>query len=305
MAPLFKDGSTTMEQALDLARRREFDQARQKFHDASIKFQKEGSILWVNVAQAYSDLFSPEVMSGNPAAQLALSAFIRSTLGTTELRPGPRGISASDLAAQLELAAHDSNVMAAVQSGSGTADALAQALQQVASDYGKLGNQVLYLPELAHQRTTTANLRVPVLMALSFEILGASLEGTDPLTAADRFQTAQQYWTQAGDEARAQAAADRVGHLSFQAKCWFCGREGRGHGIQFVSVPISQDVLGLKGTDASPLPSIDPTARSLYVCKGCLSAVSGMADRIASQRAAEVEQRLNARIQALEMVTRR
>lgn len=300
MAPLLKDGSATLEQALDLARRRDFGRARQKFIDASEKFRKEGDILLVNVAKAYADLLSPEVLGGNPGALFALAGFLRATLGTTELRPGPRGIAASDLATQLELTARDTNLMSALQSGPGAGAPLSQALQQLANDYVRLGGEVLFLPELSFQRSTTASARVPVLMALSFETLGQATEASDPLSAADHFQAAQQYWNQAGDEARAQAAGVRVGHLSIQAKCWICGREGRGHGVQFVSLPIDQDVMGLKGTDTSPLPSIDASSRNVYVCKGCLSALRGLADRIAIQRASEAEMRLLSRIQAIE-----
>lgn len=299
MAPLFKDGSATMEQALDFARRREFDRARLKFMDASIKFSKEGSILWVNVAKAYADLLSPEVLAGQPQAMLTLASFLRSGLGATELRHGPRGILASDLATQLELTARDANLWAAFQSGAAD-EHLARAFQQLANDYGQLGTQVLFLPELAQQQARSANLRVPILMALSFETLGKAVQATDPLAAADHYQTAQQYWTQAGEDVRAQEAANRVGHLSIQAKCWFCGREGRGHGIQFVSLPINQDVMGLKGTDASPLPSLDPSGRNVYVCKGCLSALQGLADKIAVERAGEVEERLNTKIEAVQ-----
>jgi hypothetical protein len=300
MAPLFKDGAATQEQALDLARRREFDRAREKFLDASTKFSKEGSILYVNLARAYAELFSLGIRNGDPTSLMALSTFLRSTLGNTELRPGPRGISAADLATQLELTARDTSIMQAVQAGAGEPRAVAQELQGLASAYQQLGNQVLYLPELFAQRAVSADSRVPPLMALSYETLGASIQSADPLAAAEHFQTAQQYWAQAGDESRAQTAATHVGSLQLQAKCWYCGREGSGHGIQFVSLPIDQDVTGLKATETSPLPSLDRSGRNVYVCKGCYSAARGLADRLALQRAAEAEARLLAEIRALE-----
>ena len=300
MPPLFKDGSGTLEQALDLARRGDFVRAREKFLEASRKYSKEGSLLYPNLAKAYADLLSPEVMNGNPDALMALSTFLRSTLGTTELKLGPRGISAADLATQLELTTRDLNLVAALQAGTGNPEALAQALQALAGAYGQLGNQVLYLPELFHHQSTTAESRVPTLMALSFETLGTAIQGSDPLGAAERFQTAQQYWLQANDEARGQAAGTRAGHLSIQARCWFCGREGKGHGIQFVSLPIDAEVGGLKDTGSSPLPSLDTSGRRVFVCKGCYSAVSGLADRIALQRVGEAEARLIAQIRALE-----
>ncbi|HKN07581.1 MAG TPA: hypothetical protein VJ021_08310 [Thermoplasmata archaeon] len=300
MPPIFKDGSATLDQGLDLARRREFDRAREKFLDASRKFSKEGSILYVSLANAYADLFSIGVRNSNPNSLLSLSALLRSGLGSTELRPGPRGISAADLASQLEVTAHDVNVMSALQSGAGSAEALGLAVQQVANEYARLGNQVLFLPELFNQQIVPADSRFPVLMALSFETLGNSLQASNPLGAAEHFQTAQQYWAQAGDESKAQTAANRVASLALQAKCWFCGREGTGHGIQFVSLPIGENVDGLKGAEASPLPSVDRSGRNVFACKGCYSAVWGLADRIAVQRAGEAEARLMAEIRAME-----
>jgi hypothetical protein len=300
MVTLFKDGSSTLEQGLDLARRRDFNRAREKFVEAYRKLSKEGRILDANLAKAYADLLSPEVVHGHSPSLIALSSFLRSSLGTTELRLGARGISAADLATQLELTARESQLGALLQSGPSNPEGLAQALQALATEYSQLGNRVLYLPELFEQRAVTADTKFPGLMALSFETLGTALQATDPLTAAERFQTAQHYWTQANDVTRAQAVATRAGHLAIQAKCWFCGREGRGFGVQFASLPLDQDVMGLKGMESSPLPSLDPSGRKVYVCKGCYSALNGLADRIAVQRASEVEQLLLAEMRAME-----
>lgn len=300
MAPLFKSGSDVMDQALDLARRRDYARARQKFEEAAEKLAKEGSILNVDLARAYGELMRYPSQGGDPAYLSRLAQYLRASLGTTELRPGPRGIRASDLAAQLELAAGESQALAQVQGGGGDRAALAQSLQNLANGYRALGSQVLFLPELFHQQAIPADSRFPALMAISFETLGGSLQATDPMAAAEHFQTAQQYWAQAGDQARSEASARQVESLAFRARCWFCGREGVGHGIQFVSLPIDQDVTGLKGIDSSPLPAVDGSGRRVFACKGCSSALRLMADAIAAQRAYEVELRLNARIQALE-----
>ncbi len=300
MAPIFKGGSATMEKAQDLVRRREFAPASAMFAEASRKLAKEGAVHEANCAKAYADLLSPSVMGGDPAAMLGLGAFLRSALGDASLRPGPRAIAAADLATQLELDARFRSLTAQAQARSGDPAALAQGLQALAGEFGRLGHEVLFLPELFHQQAILAESRVPALMALSFETLGLSKESTDPLAAAEHYQTAQQYWAQAGNASGAEASATRVARLALQAKCWFCGREGTGHGIQFVSLPIDQDVTGLKGIDSSPLPSLDRSGRNVFVCKGCFSAVGGLADRIATQRAGETEARLVARIHAIE-----
>jgi hypothetical protein len=300
MAPIFKGGSATMEKAQDLARRREFAQASAMFAEASRKLAKEGAIHEANCARAYADLLSSHVINGDPASMMSLGAFLRSALGNEQLRPGPRTIGAAELATQLELDARFKGLTSAAHAHSGNPVALAQGLQALAGEYSQLGHEVLYLPELFSQQAILAESRAPGLMALSFETLGGSKEATDPLAAAEHFQTAQQYWAQAGNAAGADADAARVARLALQAKCWFCGREGTGHGIQFVSLPIDQDVMGLKGLDSSPLPSLDRSGSNVFVCKGCFSAVGGLADRIASQRAGETEARLLARIQVIE-----
>jgi hypothetical protein len=298
--PIFKGGSATMEQGLDFARRREFDRACEAFAEASRKLAKEGNVQDASIAKGYADLFSPAVRKGDPAALHNLAAFLRSAVGTAPLHPGPRSISASELATQLELDARYTRLVTAARQGTGNPDELAQGLQALAGEFGQLGHQVLLLPELFAQQTVLSDSRVPMLMALSFETLGAAKEGTDPLAAAEHYQTAQQYWAQAGNAAAADVAASRVGRLALQARCWVCGREGVGHGIQFVSLPITQDITGLKGLDTSPLPSVDPSGRNVFLCKGCFAALGGLADRIATQRAGEAEMRLMARINMLE-----
>ena len=300
MAPLFKSGNDLLEQGLDLSRRRQFAQAREKFLDAVRKLSKEGGTMYIDLARAYADLMLLSSPTPDPTLMANLANYLRSTLGTVELRPGPRGITGADLATQLQLDARDRNLSVAMASGQMDPNGLAQALQSLATDYMQLGNQVLFLPELFQQQTILADSRAPVLMALSFETLGRAIQSTDPMAAAEHFQTAQQYWSQAGDSARASIAASQLEQLSLQAKCWFCGREGAGHGVQFVSMPVDLDVTGLKGHDGSPLPSLDRSGTHLYVCKGCNSAVRVLADRIASERSAQVAQQLRAEMQALE-----
>ena len=300
MPSLFKSGDELLDQGLDLSRRRDFVKAREKFLDASRKLSKEGGTIYVDVARAYADLMLLSSPNPDPTLMANLAGYLRSTVGTFELRPGARGITGADLATQLQLEARDRNLSASLQSGQGDPNGLAQALQALANDYMQLGNQVLFLPELFQQQSVTADLRVPVLMALSFETLGRGVMHTDPMAAAEHFQTAQQYWSQAGDSSRAAVAAGQIERLSLQAKCWFCGREGAGHGVQFVSMPVDLDVSGLKGHDGSPLPSLDKAGTHLYVCKACNSAVRVLADRIASERSAQVAHQLRAEMAAME-----
>jgi hypothetical protein len=300
MAPIFKGGGELMDQALDLARRRDFARARQKFIDAGTKFTKEGSVQFASLANAYAELMRIGQGNTDPGTLTNLASFLRSSVGSTALRPGLREISSGDLANELELSARETSLVLAVQSGGGDRNGLAQALQGLANDYRRLGNQPLFLPEFLQQRAIPADSRVPVLMALSYETLGAATQIVNPLQAAEHFQTAQQYWVQAGDDAKAREVAALVSNLALRAKCWFCGREGAGHGVQFVSMPIDQDVTGLKGLDSSPLPSLDQSGSRVFVCKGCFSAVRLLATRIAEERVAQVREELLAEIRRLE-----
>lgn len=300
MPALFKSGNELLDQGLDLSRRREFARAHEKFLEATRKLSKEGGTVYIDMARAYADLMLLSSPNPDPALMVNLANYLRSALGTVELRPGPRGISGADLATQLQLEVRDRNLSAALATGQGDPNSLAHAMQSLATDYMQLGSQVLFLPELFQQQAIVADSRAPVLMALSFEVLGRSIQSNDPMAAAEHFQTAQQYWAQAGDQGRASVAAGQIEKLSLQAKCWFCGREGAGHGVQFVSMPVDLDVSGLKGHDGSPLPSLDRSGTHLYVCKACNSAIRVLADRIASERSEQVAQQLRAEMQAME-----
>jgi hypothetical protein len=300
MAPLLKSGTDLLEQGLDLARRREFDRAREKFADAGAKLAKEGRPLESNLARAYAELMMYPAQGRNPTYLANLAAFLQRSVGGADLRPGPRSIPALELAGQLNAAATEAQLIAQVGSGGGDRAALATALQGVAMTYRQMGGQILFLPDLFDHQVIAAGSKFSALMAVSFEVLGQSERASNPLAAAEHFQTARQYWAQAGDAARAEAAAAESQHLGLRARCWFCGREGIGHGVQFVSMPIDQDVSRLKGEETSPLPSLDGSGRQLFACQGCSSAVRLLADALAAQRSREVEARLLVQIRALE-----
>ncbi|MGA8302214.1 MAG: hypothetical protein WA691_05950 [Thermoplasmata archaeon] len=298
--PIIKDGAATLEQGLDLARRGDHSRASEKFIDATRKFSREGNLLYANVATAYTNLLSSAVRNSDPSSLMALFSLLQNIPGTIELKLGARGTSSSELANELQLTARYASLTAMARSQSGNPESLAQGLQSLADEYRQLGNKVLYLPELLEHRAIPADFQAPILMALSFEVLGKSLEGTDPMTAAEHFQTAQQYWAQAGYDDNAQSAAIKSGNLALKAKCWVCGREGTGHGVQFVSLTVDKEATGLNLHGTSPLPSMDRSGRYVYVCKGCYSAIGDLADRIAVQRVSQVEDRLMREMRAME-----
>ena len=299
MPLLFKDAPDLMRQGLDYSRRGQFDRASESFDQASAKYSKQGQIQDAGIATAYSRFMRLGSGHIDPQALRELGNLLRS-FGFVDFSPGARSIRASSLAYQLELDASERETEYAFQRGAISGEDRSQRLKALAEAYRSLGEEVLYCPEFFEHRAIPASRQVPILSARSEEALGEWLQSKDPLTAAEHFSAAQQWWTQAGDGERAAGAADRVGRLAFRAKCWFCGREGSGHGIQFVSMPIDYDVSGFKADGASPLPSVDGSGRYVFACKGCHSAIRLEADAMAARRVDEMERRLMARIQDLE-----
>ncbi|HUI38013.1 MAG TPA: hypothetical protein VLY85_00105 [Thermoplasmata archaeon] len=297
--PLFKTGDQLFSQGRDLVLRKEFEPASVKFLDAARKLEKSGDLPAASLAEIYAQLVRLRPGAVSPQAVAVVVGRLRQ-VGPVPIHVGARPIGSIELAGQLGLMARELQLDLDAASGRIDLATRAKELQQLASDYRTLGDAVLFLPELFLQRTQRASEKVPVLAALSEEALGEAYQRTDPLTAAEHFQAAQNWWRQAGNEARALASAERVNQLSFRARCWFCGREGSGQGIQFVSLPIDQSVHGLQGIESSPLPSIDGTGRYVYACKGCFSAFRLLADQVAIFRASEVERRLMVQIQNLQ-----
>lgn len=298
MAPLFKDGAQLMRQGRDLALRGDFASAAARFTSASERFRKKGEAQDASIAAAYARLLAARPGTVPTASLRQLAQLLRS-LGPVTLQPGPRGIAAEDLARELELTALERELQASTGPPGADGGSRAIAYQQLATAYREFGDRVLYLPELFEQRAVSAPSRVPIFSALAEETMGEQLRMQDPLQAAEHFQAAHHWWRQASDAARADSAAAQVSSLSLRVKCWFCGREGIGHGVQFVSMGIDFDPANLRKDDGSAIPSVAPDGSHIYACKGCGSAVRILADRIATEHVAAAEARLTARIESL------
>ncbi len=296
--PLFRSGDEQFRRALDLVHRGEFEKAGPRFAEASERLRKEGLIGEANLAAVYARLVELRPGAVSPPRVRELAQTLRQ-MGPLVVSSGAREIPGAQLAAELELTAASLEYEAAARSGRSSPDARAQSLQYLTAGFRQLGDVVLFLPEFFGQGSTPAASRVPYYAALSEEALGESQQSHDPLGAAEHFQAAQSWWQQVGDTPRAAACAARVGHLALRAKCWFCGREGSGHGIQFVSLPVGPEATSLVSPNASPLPSIDGTGRSLFACKACCTSISALADRVAQQRVAELDQKIQQQLRQL------
>lgn len=298
MPSLFKDGPQLLNQGIDQARRRYFVQAGSTFADAARKFQKSGDAAGASTALAYSQLMfcSPGAATGTNLRSLAE---LLDSLGPLPLQPGARAIHANQLARQLRVQAFELDLKVAADSRSISHSELASNYQALAQKYGELGDEPLFLEELFEGRSVPGSSRVAVYSALAEESLGASIEATNPTEAAQHYQSAHLWWQQAGESARAGRVSTQVALLSTRARCWFCGREGAGLGVQLVNLPVDVPVQGLVQPQPGPLPSVDASGRQLYACAGCYSSVKLLADSIALQRDAELATRMQAQIDDL------
>ena len=304
MPSLFKSGSDLMSQGQDYVRRGQLDKATLAFEAAAAKCSKSGDRVNAHTAHTYS-LFLRLGPGPSPPAALRQAATALRTLESSHFTPGGRTVSAASLANQLELEATDIEVESGFARGTVRPEDRAQTLRFLSEEYRKIGEEVVYRREFFGQGVVQASRLVPCFAARAEESLAMGLMASNPMAAAEHFQAAQQWWIQSGDPGRAQAAAQRVEQLAFRARCWYCGREGSGYGVQFVSMPVDAEISGLKLDGPAPLPSMDGSGRFLFVCKGCNSAMRLLSDSIAREHAEEVERHLLSRIEMIELRIRR
>ena len=298
MPPLFKDGPQLLNQGIDLARRRNFGEASGVFADAARKFQKAGDSNGAATAIVYAQLMYCPLGSTTPAQLRSLSDLMGS-LGAVPLYPGARPIPADRLARQLRVQAMELEVKSAARTGAVSPGDLALRYQALAQSFMELGDEPLFLDELFEGRTVTGTSRVAVYSALAEESVGTSLQDINPTEAAQHFQSANLWWQQAGEPSHASRTSVQVALLSTRARCWFCGREGAGLGIQLALLPVSVPTQGLVSPDSGPLPTVDSSGRNLYACAACHSSLTRLADSIAAQRDQALADRFQAQLDDL------
>jgi hypothetical protein len=294
--PLLKTADELMELGHDRVLRGDFSAAADRYSDAARKYSKDGNMAAAAVAGAYAGLTR---LGGNPGpGEYRAVAASLAPLGGLPMKLGPRQIPASVLTHEANLLAEERECMSVRPGAPVEHDALAKRFQALSMAYRQMGNQTLILPEIFQHESVSTATKAPLLAALAEEEMGESLIGQDPKRAAEHNQNARNWWMQAGNAERAQAAAARVNQYGHSVKCWFCGREVTGEGIQFVALPGEMGPWS-SSTQGSGLQSTDLTRGAVYACKGCSSVVDRMADERAIQRSKEVEDRLNAQIEAL------
>ncbi len=297
--PLLKSASEVLDQANDFLIRGDFRTALAKYQDAYRKFQKVGDTSGMAVAAAYASVMDLSNHPSDPAACRATAQALHA-LGDMPVKLGPRESTGNALAREAEILASQAEWTGLAAANPAQYQQKAEALRTVATAFrSDVGNNILVLPELFKQGSITGEQRALSLAAQSEEAMAESLLATDPKAAAEHYQTARLWWSQAGDAAAADAAAGRVAMYGKSVKCWFCGREVSGENIHFV--PMSSELTDLvKAADKdSVLPTFDPATGNVYACKGCYGAIDRLADALATQRMNQLDAKLQPQIDEL------
>ena len=297
--PLFKTASEVFDQANDYLLRGDFASALNKYNDAIRKFQKVGDANGIMLATAYASVMNLAQDAGNPAAYRS-AALALHALGDAPVKLGLRESTANAVAHEAEILASAAEWTSLAPTSTAQYQQKAQALRQVATAIRTdIGGNVLVLPELFKQGSVTGESRALALAAMSEEAMAESLLASDPKAAAEHYQTARLWWSQAGDAAQADTAAAHVAQYGKSAKCWFCGREVSGENIHFVPMPSDLTDLVKAADKDSVLPTYDPQTGNVYACKGCHGAVHHLADALATQRMNELDAKIQPQIQSL------
>jgi hypothetical protein len=301
--PLFKTPDQLMALGQDLMLRGDFSSSKNKYEDAAEKYRVAGNPQMAVVAHAYAQLMALGAAAPG-VTEYAAAAQALSPLGDYPLKLGPRQVPASTLAREAGLLAEQSSLAKSTPHTPADWSDVARRNQALSMEFRQLGNQNLLLPELFRHETMNPAQLAPSAAARAEEAMGEAVVLDHPKEAAEHNENARNWWAQAGDLMRAQEAANRVQLYGRSARCWFCGREVTGEGVQYVL--FASDIGPWSSVDSGAgLGSVDPSRGSILACRGCASAIDRIADQHAIERAKEVEVKLEAEIQRLEEQIRR
>ncbi len=293
---LIKTAQEILEQGHDAVLRGDFASAADKFRSASQKFSKQGDMSMSQLASGYASIVRVSQRPSDSGLYYNAADTIR-PLGNTPLKLGPREVTASYLAEELQLLGNEIDAVGLIPDQPERWAVRASSLQDLANRFrSNTAGDPLVMPELLQKQQILAETKAMQLQALSEEALAESLISRDPKAAAEHYQTARLWWAQAGRQDMAESAASRVSSYGKAVKCWFCGREVTGERIHFLTMPSDLTELVSRSSGDGALPSCVPSLREVYACKGCHSAVFKMADSRALQRTNELEVRVNAEL---------
>ena len=296
---LFKSGSEILALGHDCVLRRDFNGAYEKYVSATKKFAKDGNRPEQSVAEAYAAVMAISQGQSNPDI---LRSAVRSlqALGNLPLKMGLREVSSTELSQEMDLLASEIEIRRLNPANASEYADKARRLQDLASKFRTYtSGRILVIPELFERQTVRGELKALPLSALAEEALGESLISSDPKTAAEHYQTARLWWSQAGQYDETERAAGIVGRYAHATKCWFCGRQVTGEGIHFRSMPSDLTELLKKIADEDALPSYNGSKDTIFACMGCYSAIEKLADSLAVMRMKELEAKINVQLTQL------
>jgi hypothetical protein len=128
-----------------------------------------------------------------------------------------------------------------------------------------------------------------------------SVSNQSPTAAGEEMSKALNSFRQCQDDEWGSKCESWLERYRLKRTCWLCDREFQGAKLHFDDysaqiTPYAMDVLQKLGHDMS---SVNPSG-SVVLCRPCSSVVHGVADIIASQRAAEVRQELTASMEQMQ-----
>jgi len=293
---LFKSGREILALGNDCVLRRDFKGAYEKYISAAKKFAKDGNGPEQSVAEAYAAVMAISQNESNPDIYRSAAKSLE-PLGDIPLKLGLRDISSAELGQEIVLLASEIEIKRLTPSKPAEYADKAKKLQDLASKFRTYtSGKILVIPELFGRQTVRGELKALPLSALAEEALGESLISSDPKTAAEHYQTARLWWSQAGQYDETERAAGIVSKYAHATKCWFCGRQVTGEGVHFRSMPSELTELLKKIADEDALPSYNGSSGAIFACMGCYSAIKQLADEIAVLRMKELEARINVQL---------
>lgn len=281
-------------------------EAVQHFSEAAKQYAAIGNSARSGEAYALATLFY--ALTSNTEQAWDACGKAMANIPDTQLNVG-FSASSANLAQQASVMSFDLAATRALDGNSGDVSRVA-AVRQVAQKYMDLIGSDLALWRLQRQEIDPQR-RAYTLLGLACLIEANSIADADPKKSVALLSEAATNLELAGTDPMGVSGLTqtKMENMSKFGQCWFCGREMQGQGFHYVTLPatISQYTRQRFG---STTPHNMEEA-SVVACESCASSVRNLADVVArayyDQAIAELraaEQRLNARISALESEVR-
>jgi hypothetical protein len=156
-----------------------------------------------------------------------------------------------------------------------------------------------WLADDAH--TETAQARFFYHSALGAWHDSVTQVATSPEGAAEHMAKALNFFRQCNDEAWAERSETWLQGCRVKRHCWVCNREFQGESLHFhhkkaYIAPYVAAIMEQRGEDLSVF---DRATGSIVVCNPCATGIENIADRVATQRVAELRSEVEVALKSL------